>query len=175
MSCFCEYFLDLFANELIAAQFEVQFADRHSMEIGEIFSAGWLGGLTRRSRAVSVILLSVSLFGCGGESKPLSEGILGTWRTNAPGYEDRTFELRRDGLLFGTGRFGAPSFHSIVNSERIETDAERAAEHWHIEYRETDGAIGEVELIYRESPVSSLRFANRKEVWSRALGAGRKS
>ena len=103
---------------------------------------------------------------CEQESAPTPNEILGVWRTDAPRHVDRTFEIRDDAIVFGTGKFSAPRLHVLL---RVESKPDLAG--WKVctlFYREYDGTIAELDLEYQAQPSPKLRFPNREEFWVRS-------
>lgn len=64
----------------------------------------------------------VILIGChAAEIDGLPEGMVGIWKTSAPKYADRFFELKENDLVsFGTGE-GLTQIHPISSVERVAT------------------------------------------------------
>ena len=122
------------------------------------------------TRLVLVALATIMLsMGCE-QDEPISlSKLAGVWKTDARRYADRVFEIREDAIVFGTGEFGAPEYHAVVSVDVVPSPSggQAESERWRVEYREDDGAIGEIEMSYRSQPTPSLQFVNRSEVWTR--------
>jgi hypothetical protein len=129
-------------------------------------------GSGRRGRlwlCVVVVLWPV-LLACEPALEPPPAELVGTWRTAAPRYRDRVFEIREDAVVFGTGRFSGSRLHLLLGVERDEP-----VDGWDVyrlHYREYDGAITPLEIHLWPGGSGTLRFANRAERWSRAEGKG---
>jgi len=111
------------------------------------------------------VLVLVCTLACEEPLEKPSGEIVGAWRTDAPSHRDRTFEIREDALVFGTGRYAPRRLHILIGVER-----RPPAAHWdvyRIRYREYDGTTGEIEIHHRSGARPELRFANRPEVWTR--------
>ena len=107
--------------------------------------------------------------GCAEELQPPHDDLLGVWKTDAPRYRGRFFEVRSDALVFGTGEFDPSRLLRLVGvipSDSKATDGEG----WILRYREDDGALIDLEVFVRPGPNARLRFANREEVWRRTRG-----
>ena len=95
------------------------------------------------------------------------------WRSDHERYRDRTFEIREDAVLFGTGEFKAAAFHSIVGVEPIARNDEPGVKSWRVIYRDADDGTDSMELVFREHPAPRLRFASREDWWRRAPQGGK--
>jgi len=110
------------------------------------------------------------LTGCALEPDPVPQEILGIWRTDAPRHRDRTFEIRDDAVIFGTGKFSAPRLHVLVRVEHRDDVGDWQASM--LFYREYDGSIAELELQYQTQPKLRLRFLHHAEFWYRSDNQG---
>ena len=112
---------------------------------------------------MTALLVVAFLSGCEAESASTPDGILGIWVTDAPTHQDRTFEVREDAVIFGTGKFSAPRFYLVTRVELHPDSAQWKA--CTLFYREYDGSIAEMRLQYQTIPSPRLRFQNRDESW----------
>ena len=115
-----------------------------------------------KTRLFALLALVGFTAACGNEAIPVPEELARVWVTSEPRYRGRTFELRPDSLIFGTG---ANTFqeHAI---ERVEAGKPRKGwSHYTVFYREDDGAVVPIYLLHRPTSGGSMRFANRKETW----------
>lgn len=140
----------------------------------------WSNSMLRRSLnslnmtlVLGTLLLGLTL-GCGeAELEPIPDEILGVWLTDAPSYQGRTFEIRKDMIQFGTGEYSAPAIHSVIGVERMESSD--GSEIFAIHHRESDGTSSQTKVAYRPGNKPSMTaatqptlvFVNRKEVWKR--------
>ena len=126
-------------------------------------------GISRRSGrnplAVSIVASLLVVLGCSEPPQPVPEELLGVWRSTHERYLDRTFEIRPQALLFGTGEFRAASLHTILTAEEIESATNAGTRRWRLVYRDAADGTDSVEIVYREQPKRSLRFANREDWW----------
>ena len=72
----------------------------------------------KSARFLAVLALCTLILGCGTKpySTTLPSELVGVWKTSAPKYADRYFELRSDMIVFGTGG-GTVSRHVIKRIE----------------------------------------------------------
>ena len=94
--------------------------------------------------------------------------LQGVWRSPAPAYAERSFEVRLDSVIFGTGRYTMDMWPlDGVIAERLGPSEILYTLRYLGEDREPD----EVRVHHTAGPPESLRFDNRKEVWLRAPAA----
>jgi hypothetical protein len=56
-------------------------------------------------KSLAIVILFSILFGCQCSRKTTApEDLIGVWKTSAPQYEDRFFEMKKDEIVFGTGQ-----------------------------------------------------------------------
>jgi len=119
-----------------------------------------------RGRRATFLLITLWLMGgCEAPPSPPPPQILGDWVSEAPRYRDRTFEIRDDAVVFGTGKWSGSRLHILIGVEE-----QPSVQSWNvytIQYREYDGSIGALEIHHRSTPKQMLRFANRQEIWIR--------
>ena len=111
-----------------------------------------------------VLVAAAALWmGCGASppSDPLPSDLLGTWRTEAPGYRDRHFELRPEWVIFGTSRYTA-AMHPI---EHVRVTPDGSTTRVLIAYRTDDGALLELPLEWTPGDPQRLRIGRRRDVW----------
>lgn len=109
-------------------------------------------------------LTGLLLLACPDSASPPDTELLGKWTTAAPAYQGRLLEVREQWIVFWTSAYSSTS-HPLERVERSEDeDGQRL---YRLEYRESDGALASLELIYRPGARPELRFAHRSEVWTR--------
>jgi hypothetical protein len=125
----------------------------------------------RRSRCLTGFLVLTAfgfLAACSAEYEPPPHELLGVWETSAPGYEDRSFEIRPNEIAFEASLYTATNRHPLEGVQTLPaTDGWNA---YRLDYREPDGEISRVEIHVRTEPTSTLRFANRQQIWTRRGG-----
>jgi hypothetical protein len=108
------------------------------------------------------LILTVVLAACSaGESEILPPEALQVWRTDAPGYRDRSFELRDGWVVFGTGYYT----HSIHAIDSVEVDAETETVRLEVAYRADDGESVPLRLVFTPGDPPALRIGSRSDVW----------
>lgn len=118
-----------------------------------------------RSRGIALLTGLLLLSGCGrGRIKEVPPELLGVWRTDAPGYQDRFMEIRPREIIFGTGP-GSADIHTINGLRR------RAAP-GHIDftifYDNVEGQEYEFSIIFEYSEGGQITLTNQRNmVWRR--------
>jgi hypothetical protein len=108
------------------------------------------------------LLVLVALAACSKPPGEVPKELLGTWVTDAPTHADRTFVIRPDAVVFGTGAYSRENY-SLADIEAMEP-----AEGWkpyRLSIRELDAEISSIEVAYRTGATPELRFRNRSEIW----------
>ena len=115
-------------------------------------------------RHLGVLLASgFVLFGCEPESEILPSEMLQVWHSDEPRYRGRSFELRPDWVIYGTGGAGS-DLHQLEHvASEANSDGGRL---YTIRYKTQDGESTAIELTYYSSPETRLIFANHHEVWT---------
>ena len=108
-------------------------------------------------------LLAAILAACGAASDSVPQGLLQIWRTDAPAYKGKYFELRDGTLIFGTGPH-AFAMHSVEHIE-VTLTANGSVEYV-FDYRDNDGETAQVRFVHTPGPPATIRMANRDEVWT---------
>lgn len=99
--------------------------------------------------------------GIGSRSEALPPQLLHVWRTEAPGYRDRSFELRPGWVVFGTSRY-TNVIHPI---ESVQTKRSGSSTIVTIGYRVDDGAVLELRLEWTPGAPDLLRIGHRHDLW----------
>ena len=87
--------------------------------------------------------------------------LLTVWRTQAPGYEDRAFELRDGWVVFGTGRYS----NDIHQIQSVHSESVPGGIRYTIEYRAEDGETVPLEIFYSAGPPIRLRVGQQRDTW----------
>jgi hypothetical protein len=86
--------------------------------------------------------------------------LIGVWKTSAPTYADRYFEITKDSITFGTGE-GTHVSHRILSIEMVPQEAEQV---YIISY--ADGGQKSVFSFHLNNGV--IRIKNQKELqWTK--------
>lgn len=117
--------------------------------------------MTVRAVVAPLLVACVTACGIAGPPDTLPPQLLGIWRTDAPGYRDRSFELRPGWVLFGTGG------HSVAMYPVDDVHVTRAGNVTHVvvAYRTEDDALLEVALEWTPGNPDRLRIGRRHDVW----------
>jgi len=118
---------------------------------------------------LGVGLTGLLLLACSDGASAPDGDLLGTWETDAPAYRGRRLEIREQWILFWTSPYSSTS-HPLEEVERAE--GQHGQRVYRLAYRERDGALASLELIYRPGARPELRFAHRSEVWTRTQATG---
>ena len=126
--------------------------------------------VARRLRiGLGVGLTGLLLLACPDTASPPDTELLGRWETDTPAYQGRLLEIREQWIIFWTSPYSSTS-HPLERVERFE--GQRGQRVYRLEYRERDGALIRLDLIYRPGARPELRFPHRSEVWTRAGAKG---
>ncbi len=112
-------------------------------------------------KILAALTLTSVFFGCqGAKLTSLPDGLLGVWKTSAPKYADRFFELKREAITFGTGE-GASSAHDILSVEKVPAGKQVL---YTIRYATEGGKRSEFSFYYDPANGGTIRFKNQKEM-----------
>lgn len=108
--------------------------------------------------------LLLVLAGCGPEStKTVPDDLVGVWKTSAPKYADRPFQLTRDTITFWTG--GGESYtRSVVRVTKVRENANVLYTVFYVD--PADAARFEFRFAFYYD--GSIRWKNRRDVaWAK--------
>ena len=115
------------------------------------------------------VALAWSLLGCGVDRlEEVPPVLLGRWRTDVPGYEDRWLEIRPRALVWGMQHFPI-DVHPIRALELVDTAKGRDVV-YRFHYRETGDLPGVLEVRLWPGPRPFLHLNARRDAWTRAPG-----
>ena len=121
-------------------------------------------------KSLAIFILFFILFGCQCSRKTTApEDLVGVWKTSAPKYEDRFFEMKKDEIVFGTGQ-GTFDSHPI---KKVETGKVRGEERilYIISYRNQEGVEDKFSFYYHPEKGGAIRFKNQEKiVWTKRRG-----
>jgi hypothetical protein len=121
----------------------------------------------KRVLVIIFYLIVLSTCQCGRKTT-VPEDLIGVWRTMAPTYADRFFEIRRDEIIFGTGeeKFDTYSITKI----KIEKNREEQGTLYIICYKNIEGQEYKFFFYYDPANQGTIKFKNQKEmVWMKNL------
>ena len=104
--------------------------------------------------------------GCAEQVVPPE--LIHVWRTDLPAYRDRSFEVRADFIIFGTG--GQSSVSHRIEAVEVE-ETENGGLLCVLHYSGRDGGRPQVRLVFEPGSPDRLRFENRDESWVREKDA----
>jgi len=112
----------------------------------------------------AMLALCTLMLGCHAQQQSTLPGeLVGVWKTTAPKYADRYFELKSDTIVFGTGG-RTRSMHAI---DSIEQTREGHLTLYTIFYTE-DGARSQWSFYYDPARGQSIRLRNQTDiVWTK--------
>jgi hypothetical protein len=123
----------------------------------------------RQRLVVLVVASALGLAACAASPpETLPAEILTVWRTAAPGYADRFFELRDGWVVFGTGQ----STNTAYPIEGIRSNTQFDGTRYTIEYRAEDGALVPLEIFYIPGRPATIRVGRQLNVWVPEANAG---
>ena len=106
------------------------------------------------------------LVGCQSrEGATVPDELVGTWKTSAPKYVDRSFEIRKNVIILGTGQ-GNTDLHPISN---IQEARDGEAIFYTISYVNYEGRPDRFSFHYDPARGGVIRFKNQQRIeWTRA-------
>ena len=121
----------------------------------------------KRVLVIIFCLIVLSICQCGRKTT-VPEDLIGVWRTMAPTYADRFFEIRADEVIFGTGEEKFDTYP--ITKIKIEKDREEQGTLYVICYKNIVGQEYKFSFYYDPANQGTIRFKNQKEmVWMKNL------
>ena len=114
-------------------------------------------------------IIVFTLFGCHIlEDKTSPAELTGVWETSDPRYEDCSFELKGDMIIFNN----YPEYTSINYISDIERSPETDGVLYHIDYEDKEGLEYKFSFYFVKGHDGDvIRFKNQKEItWTRQTG-----
>lgn len=119
---------------------------------------------------ILILITIVTVFlGCQVfRDKTIPEELIGLWETSEPRYEDCTFELKDEMIIFNN----YPEYTNINYITDIEKSPEKDRVLYHIHYEDQEGQEFKLSLFYdKTADVGVIRFKNQKEIiWTKREG-----
>jgi hypothetical protein len=114
---------------------------------------------------VFIFLIIFFAFQCGKKTD-VPDILIGVWKTSAPQYEDRFFEIKKDEIIFGTGE-GTFDTHRIKNIEMEEVRGEGSSLYT-IYYKNLEGQEYKFSFYYDPIKHGVIRFKNQEKImWTK--------
>lgn len=120
-------------------------------------------GPSRQVLIVFAVLAALCASHCG-KNATVPDELVGVWRTSASQYRDGFFELKKEMVIFGTGR-GKTSINSILRVESSHQDNEVL---YTILYESREGQEYKWSFYYLSANGGVIRFKNQPQIeWTR--------
>lgn len=114
-----------------------------------------------------LVLLLGPLLACAPADEGLPDSMVGIWRTRASSHADRYLELQPGFVTFATGKY-TMDVHAIESVHSEPAEAPERGRIYTLAYRSALGdELSELRLVHDAGPPAHIRFANRREVWTR--------
>ena len=107
----------------------------------------------------------IALSGCkSGNDRAILNELAGVWKTTAPQYADRFWEIRGDEIIFGTGGESFTS-HTVFRVREVIRDGKSL---YTISYSSPAGQEYRLSLYYKSGGEAAVRFKNQQQIeWTR--------
>jgi hypothetical protein len=99
--------------------------------------------------------------GCSDASDPIPAELLQVWTTDNPAYQGRSFELRDDAVVFGTGPYSF-AMHFI---EHVEANPVDGGIEYRLDCKDNRQETSLVRFIHTPGNPATIRMSNRNVVW----------
>jgi hypothetical protein len=122
--------------------------------------------MRNRSRCwIALSALVLVLASCAKKTyKEVPDELVGVWKTSAPKYDDRFFELKKNSITFGTGE-GASETFPVTKTEMQPEDGENL---YQVYYVATEGDTQQWVFYFPAAGQGSLRLKNQKSIpWNK--------
>ena len=118
-----------------------------------------------RRRWVVLVFLALALPACAKKTyKEVPDELLGVWRTPAPRYAGRFFELKKNSITIGTGESTSETF-VVTKTEMLPEGDEKL---YCVYFMGTDGDTQQWAFYLPATGKSSLRLKNQKSIlWNK--------
>jgi hypothetical protein len=129
----------------------------------------------RKGLVVLILILSLSPFQCGRKATiSIPEELIGVWKTTAPPYADRFFEIKTDEVVFGTGEETFDTYP--ITKIKTEKDPKEQRTLYTLYYRSIEGQEYQFSFYYDPENHGTIRFKNQKEMaWTKKEASDEKS
>ncbi len=127
-----------------------------SEKIQRINSKGAILGVILASLAVAAVS---SKFNCG-ENNTVPQDLIGVWKTDAPKYADRFFEITEDQITFGIGGGDV----DVWPIKRIEENTNGQIVSYKFYYTKSGLQDYRLEFDYEQKDENLIRFSNQKTI-----------
>lgn len=129
--------------------------------------------MARRIPLIFFLLVPLVLIGCEGpKNNTVPHYLIGTWRSQAPGYTDRFLHFTQHGVMFGTGGDSGEAFPVSEVQEFTVTDVASARYKnsvlFTIHYITNERQEYLLSFYYDPAPEGAITFKNQEQVrWTK--------
>jgi hypothetical protein len=129
----------------------------------------------KREKILVLILCLVLLFACQRSGKATAPvELIGVWKTTAPAYADRFFEIKTDEVIFGTGEGNFDTYP--IAKIKTEKDPREQGTLYTLYYKNIERQEYKFSFCYDPVNQGTIRFKNQKEmVWTKEEAKHEKS
>jgi uncharacterized lipoprotein YehR (DUF1307 family) len=114
---------------------------------------------------VLIYLIVLSACQCGRKTTVPGD-LIGVWKTTAPTYADRFFEIKTDKVIFGTGEGKFDTYP--ITKIKTEKDREEQGTLYTICYKNIEGQEYKFSFYHDPANQGTIRFKNQTEmVWAK--------
>lgn len=124
--------------------------------------------MQKRRLIAAIITLIIFISHCG-DKRIASEDIIGIWKTSAPKYADRSFEITKERIIFGIGEGNFEIyFIKKIHVKQFPRDRNSL---YTIIYEDDEGGDYTFAFYYDNKNGSVIRLKNQREIeWKKEQG-----
>jgi len=127
----------------------------------------------RRVLIILICLIVLSTIKCGKETS-VPDDLIGVWKTTAPTYADRFFEIKKDEVIFGTGEGNFDTYP--ISEIKTEKDPREQGTLCTLYYKNIEGQEYKFFFYYDPANQGTIRFKNQQEmIWTKEESNDEKS
>jgi len=119
----------------------------------------------RKGLVVLIFFLALSSFHCSKKATVPGD-LIGVWKTTTEPYADRSFEIKADEVIFGTGEGNFDAYQ--ITKIKTEKDPREQATLYILCYKIIEGQEYKFSFYYDPASHGTIRFKNQPEmVWTK--------
>ena len=121
----------------------------------------------KTGRIFVVLTYLMVLFACQcGKKTTVPGDLIGVWKTTAPTYADRFFEIKTDEVIFGTGEGSFDTYP--ISKIKSEKDPREQGTLCTLYYKNIEGQEYKFSFYYDPANPGTIRFKNQQEIiWAK--------